>query len=76
MNTEHLEEWKEQFQIWIDNHGTFMGGIDSNMIPDLKTFIESILTQQHNKTVMECANLASEMDNLSDGVQAIKSLLK
>jgi len=56
----HKEEVKEgskdiewEFENWIKKHDTFMGGISSNIIPNLKDFIKDLLSQKEAKIKRE-----------------------
>ncbi len=93
MNTQHLEEWKKEFisrfTVWNDKYkfATLQGKEEYPTPNDIADWWMEKLTQQHNKTVMECLEAMQRAFYLEiDGgehmgykqivEQAIKSLLK
>lgn len=46
-------EWEEEFDTWMNKNATFMKGISSNLIPDLKSFIKNLLHTEREKAKEE-----------------------
>jgi len=47
------KEWEEEFDTWMSSHATLMGGISSNIIPDLKSFIATLLSKARSEAQRE-----------------------
>lgn len=66
------EQWEESFNMWLKNNGTFLGGISSNIIPDLKSFISQQLASarsQERKYIQEnMYQVASGLDDTNSRI--------
>jgi hypothetical protein len=65
--TTPANEWREEFERFMKTHSTFQGGLSSNIIPDLKDFIQNLLDQHTAHLVEKILKLAPGIENTQTG---------